>query len=65
MRGWRLGSPDQEEVSSVLNTVSNTVVADIQELPSAVQTLHWVAPPSYLGDRVSQCTELLNLLNLI
>ncbi|XP_062285798.1 laminin subunit alpha-3-like isoform X1 [Scomber scombrus] len=53
MRGWHLESPDQEEVPSVLNTASNTVVADIQELPPTVQDLHWVAPSSYLGDRVS------------
>ncbi|MEQ2239068.1 hypothetical protein ILYODFUR_000794, partial [Ilyodon furcidens] len=53
MRGWRLETPDREEVSSVLNTASNTAVADIQELPPMVQTLHWVAPQSYLGDRVS------------
>ncbi|XP_054482290.1 laminin subunit alpha-3-like [Anoplopoma fimbria] len=52
MQLWRLESPDQE-VTSVLNTASNTVVADIQELPPTVQTLHWVAPSSYLGDRVS------------
>ncbi|KAF0046927.1 hypothetical protein F2P81_000560 [Scophthalmus maximus] len=51
MRGWRLIRPDQEEVPSVLNTASNTVVSDIQELPPTVQTLHWVAPQSYLGDR--------------
>lgn len=54
MRGWRLESPDREEVASVLNTASNTVVADIQELSPTVQTLHWVAPPSYLGNRVSR-----------
>ncbi|KAM3604519.1 uncharacterized protein V6R79_012395 [Siganus canaliculatus] len=53
MQAWRLESPDQEEVASVLNTISNTVVADIQELTPTVQTLHWVAPSSYLGDRVS------------
>ncbi|XP_039999564.1 laminin subunit alpha-3-like isoform X2 [Xiphias gladius] len=53
MRGWRLERADQEEVPSVLNTASNTVVADIQELPPTVQTLHWVAPQSYLGDRVT------------
>ncbi|XP_039877593.1 laminin subunit alpha-3-like isoform X3 [Simochromis diagramma] len=53
MQGWRLESPDREEVTSVLNKASNTVVADIQELSPAVQTLHWVAPPSYLGNRVS------------
>uniref|UniRef100_A0A3Q3MFH8 Laminin subunit alpha 3 n=1 Tax=Mastacembelus armatus TaxID=205130 RepID=A0A3Q3MFH8_9TELE len=53
MWAWRLESPDQE-VPSVLNTASNTMVADIQELPPTVQILHWVAPPSYLGNRVSQ-----------
>lgn len=52
MNGWRLESPDQEDVVSVLNAASNTVVADIQELSPTVQTLHWVAPPSYLGNRV-------------
>lgn len=54
MQGWLLESPDREEVTSVLNKASNTVVADIQELSPAVQTLHWVAPLSYLGNRVSQ-----------
>ncbi|KAM6919501.1 laminin subunit alpha-3-like [Lycodopsis pacificus] len=53
MQAWRLESPDQEDVTSVLNTASNTVVADIQELPPTVQTLLWVAPSAYLGDRVS------------
>ena len=57
MRGWRLERPDQGEVPSVLNTASNTVVADVQELPPTVQTLHWVAPQSYLGDRVSHWRE--------
>ncbi|KAK6302715.1 hypothetical protein J4Q44_G00270700 [Coregonus suidteri] len=53
MLGWRLERADQEEVASVLNPSSNTVVADVQELPGTTQLLHWVAPPSYLGDRVS------------
>uniref|UniRef100_UPI0037E92AE9 laminin subunit alpha-3-like n=1 Tax=Semicossyphus pulcher TaxID=241346 RepID=UPI0037E92AE9 len=53
MQGWRLERPNQEEVPTVLNTASNTVVADVQELPPTVQTLHWVAPASYLGNRVS------------
>ncbi|XP_056913723.1 LOW QUALITY PROTEIN: laminin subunit alpha-3-like [Takifugu flavidus] len=53
MDGWRLESLDQEEVSSVLNPVSDTVVADVQELSPTVQTLHWVAPSSYLGNKVS------------
>ncbi|KAL0966154.1 hypothetical protein UPYG_G00291590 [Umbra pygmaea] len=53
MRGWRLERADQVEVASVLNPPSNTVVADVQELPSSTQILHWVGPTSYLGDRVS------------
>lgn len=57
MNGWRLESPDQEDVASVLNTASNTLVADIQELSPTVQTLHWVAPSSYLGNRVRDKRE--------
>lgn len=57
MNGWRLESPDQEDVVSVLNTASDTVVADIQELSPTVQTLHWVAPASYLGNRVRNGRE--------
>ncbi|XP_060731068.1 laminin subunit alpha-3 isoform X2 [Tachysurus vachellii] len=53
MRSWRLLTADQVEVASVLNSLSNTVVADVQELPAAVLQLHWVLPQSYLGDRVS------------
>ncbi|XP_015209136.2 laminin subunit alpha-3 isoform X2 [Lepisosteus oculatus] len=53
MRMWRLEKLDQEEVPAVFNPASNTVVADIQELPASVHDLYWVAPPSYLGDRVS------------
>ncbi|XP_078791367.1 laminin subunit alpha-3 isoform X1 [Oryzias latipes] len=52
MRDWRLESPAIEEVSSALNTASNTVVADVQELPPTVQSLYWVAPRPYLGNRV-------------
>lgn len=54
MGGWRLESLDQDEVPSVLNPASDTVVADVQELSPTVQTLHWVAPSSYLGNKVSQ-----------
>ncbi|KAJ8012103.1 hypothetical protein DPEC_G00065200, partial [Dallia pectoralis] len=53
MRGWRLVRADQGEVALVLNPSSNTLVADVQELPDTTQLLHWVAPKSYLGDRVS------------
>ncbi|XP_053349425.1 laminin subunit alpha-3 isoform X3 [Clarias gariepinus] len=53
MRLWRLVTADHDEVPSVLNSLSNTVVADVQELPASVLQLHWVLPQSYLGDRVS------------
>ncbi|XP_053089113.1 laminin subunit alpha-3 isoform X2 [Pangasianodon hypophthalmus] len=53
MHSWRLVTADQDEVASVLNSLSNTVVADVQELPASVLQLHWVLPQSYLGDRVS------------
>ncbi|XP_072297637.1 laminin subunit alpha-3-like [Eucyclogobius newberryi] len=53
IRGWRLESPDQKEVPSVLNSASGTVVADVQELSPTVWVLHWVAPRSYLGNKVS------------
>ncbi|XP_055084301.1 laminin subunit alpha-3-like isoform X1 [Periophthalmus magnuspinnatus] len=53
MRGWRLESPDQKEVPSVLNSASGTVVADVQELSPTVWVLYWAAPRSYLGNRVS------------
>ncbi|XP_037391080.1 laminin subunit alpha-3-like isoform X2 [Pygocentrus nattereri] len=53
MRSWRLMSSDLEEIPTVLNPLSNTVVADVQELPVSVVQVHWVLPQSYLGDRVS------------
>ncbi|XP_068196189.1 laminin subunit alpha-3-like isoform X2 [Antennarius striatus] len=53
MQDWRLETSDQKEVSSVLNTASHTMLADIQDLPSTVKSLHWAAPSSYLGNRIS------------
>ncbi|XP_066537073.1 laminin subunit alpha-3 [Hoplias malabaricus] len=53
MRSWRLISSDQEVVGTTMNPRSNSVVADVQELPVSVKQLHWVLPQSYLGDRVS------------
>ncbi|XP_028329557.1 laminin subunit alpha-3 isoform X2 [Gouania willdenowi] len=53
MHGWHLESPENEEIPLVLNEESNTVVADVQELPPTIHSLYWVAPPAYLGDRVT------------
>lgn len=58
MLSWRLVTADQDEVASVLNPLSNTVVADLQELPESVLQLYWVLPRSYLGDRVRASSVL-------
>lgn len=51
--GWRLETADGVDVPVSFNPSSNSVVADLQELPSSVHSASWVAPPSYLGDKVS------------
>ncbi|XP_076991904.1 laminin subunit alpha-3 isoform X2 [Tamandua tetradactyla] len=53
MMGWRLETADGGDIPVSFNPGSNSVVADIQELPATVHSLTWVAPPSYLGDKVS------------
>ncbi|KAG8442191.1 hypothetical protein GDO86_011115 [Hymenochirus boettgeri] len=53
MRSWRLETPDQAGVAVIYNPGSNSVVADVQELPPSVHSLYWVAPESYLGQRIS------------
>ncbi|XP_012581235.1 PREDICTED: laminin subunit alpha-3 [Condylura cristata] len=53
MMGWRLEMADGMQIPISFNPDSNSVVADLQELPSTVHSASWVAPPSYLGDKVS------------
>ncbi|XP_069587314.1 laminin subunit alpha-3 [Ranitomeya imitator] len=53
MRFWILETSDQTRVDVTFNPGSNSVVADVQELPPSVHILHWMAPASYLGERVS------------
>lgn len=52
MMGWRLETGDRAEIPVSFNPGSSSVVADLQELPSTVHSATWVAPPSYLGDKV-------------
>lgn len=52
MMGWRLETEDGVDVPVSFNPGSNSMVADLQELPSSVHSASWVAPPSYLGDKV-------------
>uniref|UniRef100_A0A8C3JMH8 Laminin subunit alpha 3 n=1 Tax=Calidris pygmaea TaxID=425635 RepID=A0A8C3JMH8_9CHAR len=54
MRNWRLEAVDENiDIPVTFNPVSNSVVADIQELPASVHNLYWKAPPSYLGEKLS------------
>ncbi|RMC15508.1 hypothetical protein DUI87_07700 [Hirundo rustica rustica] len=54
MRSWRLEAVDENmDIPVTFNPVSNSVVADVQELPPSVQNLYWKAPPSYLGEKLS------------
>ncbi|XP_010280586.1 PREDICTED: laminin subunit alpha-3, partial [Phaethon lepturus] len=54
MRNWRLEAVDDNiDIPVTFNPVSNSVVADVQELPASVHSLYWKAPPSYLGEKLS------------
>ncbi|EPQ12724.1 Laminin subunit alpha-3 [Myotis brandtii] len=53
MMSWRLETADRAQIPVSFNPGSGSVVADLQELPSTVHSATWVAPPSYLGDKVS------------
>ncbi|XP_053322196.1 laminin subunit alpha-3 [Spea bombifrons] len=53
MRFWNLETQDQSQVALTFNPGSNSVVADIQELPPSVHSLYWVAPRPYLREKLS------------
>ncbi|XP_010149624.1 PREDICTED: laminin subunit alpha-5, partial [Eurypyga helias] len=53
MNGWLLLSSDRLEVPTTLSLREQLLHADLKNLPDAYQDLYWVAPSSYLGDRVS------------
>ncbi|NWX20634.1 LAMA3 protein, partial [Aegotheles bennettii] len=54
MRNWRLEAVNENiDIPVTFNPVSNSVVADVQELPASVHSLYWKAPPSYLGEKLS------------
>uniref|UniRef100_A0A8D2MKW4 Laminin, alpha 3 n=1 Tax=Zonotrichia albicollis TaxID=44394 RepID=A0A8D2MKW4_ZONAL len=54
MRNWRLEAVDEHmDIPVTFNPVSNSVVADVQELPASVQNLYWRAPSTYLGEKLS------------
>uniref|UniRef100_A0A8C5MWE3 Laminin subunit alpha 3 n=1 Tax=Leptobrachium leishanense TaxID=445787 RepID=A0A8C5MWE3_9ANUR len=53
MRYWNLETPDENQIAVIFNPGSNSVVADIQELPPTVHSLYWTAPSPYLWEKIS------------
>ncbi|XP_063156026.1 laminin subunit alpha-3 [Candoia aspera] len=54
MRNWHLEAVGNAmSIPTTFNPVSNSVVADVQELPPFLHNLYWVAPSSYLGNKIS------------
>nr|XP_020511496.2 laminin subunit alpha-5-like [Labrus bergylta] len=53
MEGWVLLSADRQEVPVVVYPGQDLVEADLSDVPDVYQDLHWHAPKTYLGDKVS------------
>ncbi|XP_054841846.1 laminin subunit alpha-3 [Eublepharis macularius] len=60
MRNWHLEEMDGTNIPITFNPGSNSVVADVQELPPSVENLYWVAPLTYLGEKLSSYGGYLN-----
>ncbi|XP_051914619.1 laminin subunit alpha-5 isoform X3 [Hippocampus zosterae] len=53
MEGWVLLSADKQEVPVNVYPDQDLVEADLSDIPDVYQDLHWHAPKTYLGDKVS------------
>ncbi|KAJ8408959.1 hypothetical protein AAFF_G00239800 [Aldrovandia affinis] len=53
MKGWVLLGGERQEVPVTVNLEQGLVEADLHDVPDVSQDLHWHAPRSYLGDKVS------------
>ncbi|KAJ8257343.1 hypothetical protein GJAV_G00184600 [Gymnothorax javanicus] len=53
MDGWVLLGGDRQQVPVTRNLEQGLVEADLGDVPDVYQDLHWHAPASYLGDKVS------------
>ncbi|XP_077572690.1 laminin subunit alpha-5 isoform X2 [Stigmatopora nigra] len=53
MEGWVLLSADKQEVPVNVYLDQDLVEADLSDIPDVYQDLHWHAPKTYLGDKVS------------
>ncbi|XP_067402634.1 laminin subunit alpha-3 isoform X1 [Emydura macquarii macquarii] len=63
MRNWHVETADNKiDVPVTFNPSSNSVVADVQELSASVHSLYWIAPQSYLGEKLSSYGGYLSYL---
>ncbi|KAJ8370727.1 hypothetical protein SKAU_G00107550 [Synaphobranchus kaupii] len=53
MNGWVLLGGERQEVPVITSLEQGLVEADLGDVPDVYQDLHWHAPRSYLGDKVS------------
>nr|XP_033943330.1 laminin subunit alpha-5 isoform X2 [Pseudochaenichthys georgianus] len=53
MNGWVLLGADKQEVQVAVYPGQDLVEADLSDVPDVYQDLHWHAPKTYLGDKVS------------
>ncbi|XP_015258525.1 PREDICTED: laminin subunit alpha-5, partial [Cyprinodon variegatus] len=53
MEGWVLLGADRQEVPVTVYPDQDLVEADLSDVPDVYQDLHWHAPKTYLGDKVS------------
>ncbi|CAH2303158.1 laminin subunit alpha-5 isoform X1 [Pelobates cultripes] len=53
MTGWVLVGGDRQEVETSVQPNEGLVTADLSDIPDVYQEFYWLAPRSYLGDRVS------------
>ncbi|KAK1157833.1 hypothetical protein AOXY_G24001 [Acipenser oxyrinchus oxyrinchus] len=53
MNGWVLLSGERQELAVSVSLERGLVEADLRDVPDVYQELHWHAPQSYHGDRVS------------
>ncbi|KAM3872260.1 laminin subunit alpha-5 [Diretmus argenteus] len=53
MEGWVLLGADKQEVPVAVYPGQDLVEADLSDVPDVYQDLHWHAPKTYLGDKVS------------
>ena len=53
MVDWVLIGADRQEVPVITYPGQDLVEADLSDVPDVYQDLHWHAPKTYLGDKVT------------